>query len=563
MSKLFCLNPECPKPNERLNASNEFCRHCGTELVLQNRYRVSRQLGEGGFGKIFEVEDTARLNERKVMKVLYKNNIKAVELFRREANVLSRLAHSAIPRVELDGYFEFWPENAVNPLHCLVMEFIEGENLENWVKHHQPINQALALKWLKELGEILHQLHQQQFFHRDIKPSNIICRFNGQLVLIDFGAVREITDTFLTKIGVRQPITGIVSPGYTPPEQINCNAVPQSDFYALGRTFVYLLTGKSPSNFSEDAEGKLLWRDNLPHISPHIADLIDDFMAPIVSWRPKNTQEILQRIDRVEVAIKNSSPEINILVAPQRLKAPNSLSAKLIGWVSLTALLLLGFVGFHILLPQFAIATAIVLNRQGLTLYKNRQFHNAERYYHLALQFNPNYDIAHYNLGLIYEEKRDYQSAYYHYTIAKNNEYVKAYNNLARLDILNKKYNTATSLIYHGLEMIRGQANHEKVKYALIKNLGWAYYGLYTKTQDITFLQEAETHIRAAIQQAGKSFTAYCLLAQVLEAQGNNKDALEAWQKCNSYAREQDTYLPEEKVWLTQAQQRLKSRGDI
>ena len=70
-------------------------------------------------------------------------------------------------------------------------------------------------------------------------------RPNGQLVLIDFGTAREATITYLAKVGAGYQITGIVSAGYTPPEQQNFQAVPQSDFFALGRTFVYLLTGQN------------------------------------------------------------------------------------------------------------------------------------------------------------------------------------------------------------------------------------------------------------------------------------------------------------------------------
>jgi serine/threonine protein kinase len=183
------------------------------------------------------------------------------------------------------------------------MEKIEGLNLEEWLhqQENQPLSQAQALSWLKQLVEILHQVHQQLYFHRDIKPSNIMLTRDGQLVLIDFGSVREVSHTYLVKVSGEPDVTGIISPGYTPIEQANGKAVPQSDFFALGRTFVYLLTGKSPNDFLEDPRnGKLLWQHRAPQVSKAVTDLIDDLMAPFPANRPHNAQMILQRLAAID-----------------------------------------------------------------------------------------------------------------------------------------------------------------------------------------------------------------------------------------------------------------------
>ncbi|MFB2975263.1 protein kinase [Microseira sp. BLCC-F43] len=315
----YCINPNCPKPNDLLNANNPICRNCGSALLLRGRYRVLQQLGEGGFGKTFAAEDRGT---PKVLKVLLQNDPKAVELFKQEAQVLSQLKHSGIPKVEPDGYFTFWPKSSKQPLHCLVMEQVEGLNLQDWLEQsdYQPITQEPAIFWLKQLAEILVLVHQQNYFHRDIKPSNIMVRspqpplirgasqppllrgaWGDQLVLIDFGTVREVTATYLAKVSGQQHITGIFSAGYTPPEQFNGRAVPQSDFYALGRTFVHLLTGKHPSNLPTDTRtGKLIWRDRSLQISESFADLIDNLMATFPGGRPQNAKMILQRLDQIE-----------------------------------------------------------------------------------------------------------------------------------------------------------------------------------------------------------------------------------------------------------------------
>lgn len=297
----YCLNPKCPNPTDPANDNRRTCIQCGSELLLQGRYRVIKQLGGGGFGKTFEIDDVGKC---KVLKVLLKNHPKAVTLFKQEAKVLSELNHPGIPKVDRDGYFTYLPKGSDEPIHCLVMEKIDGLNLQDWMKERkkQPISQEQALEWLKQLAEILDQVHSLQYFHRDIKPQNIMRTPNGQLVLIDFGTAREVSGTYLMKVEQGQNVTGIVSPGYTPPEQTNGKAVPQSDFFALGRTFIYLLTGKPPTAYPENPRtGKLLWRKGAPNVSKPLADVIDYLMAPFPGNRPQNPQMVLQCLAEVDL----------------------------------------------------------------------------------------------------------------------------------------------------------------------------------------------------------------------------------------------------------------------
>ncbi|HIK05442.1 MAG TPA: right-handed parallel beta-helix repeat-containing protein [Trichormus sp. M33_DOE_039] len=292
----LCINPHCSNPQ---NSDNElFCLSCGSELLLQGHYRVVRQLGSGGFGVTFEIT-AARSNVPKVLKVLINNQPKAVELFQQEAQVLSQLNHPGIPKVEADSYFTYFPRNGQSPVHCLVMEKIVGNDLQKYMENRgmRPIDQTLAVEWLREIVDILQQVHNQNFFHRDIKPPNIMLKADGHLALIDFGTVREVTQTYhLAQSQGR--VTKIVSAGYTPLEQMNSQSIPQSDFFALGRTFVYLLTGKQPldSEIYDLQNDEIKWRDYAPQISSKFADLIDEMMARLPSQRPQNTGIILQRL---------------------------------------------------------------------------------------------------------------------------------------------------------------------------------------------------------------------------------------------------------------------------
>ena len=276
-----------------------FCLNCGSELLLDGRYRAISQLGEGGFGKTYEVLD--RNNQPRVLKVLIENYPKYVELFKQEANVLSALNHSGIPQVDHDGYFVYYPRDQEEPLHCIAMEKIEGMNLENYLQQrgNRPIKQKRVLQWLGELATILEQVHNHNFFHRDIKPANIMLKANGSLVLIDFGSVRQVTATYLQKRSQGQ-VTGVISTGYTPMEQIKGKAVQQSDFYALGGTMIFLLTAQNPSEFYDPTTDNLNWRSAVPNIYPQFADLIDQLIAPLPGSRPQTAEEILRAIAAID-----------------------------------------------------------------------------------------------------------------------------------------------------------------------------------------------------------------------------------------------------------------------
>ncbi|MBW4646002.1 MAG: RDD family protein [Goleter apudmare HA4340-LM2] len=322
----LCINPLCSQPQNPDNLL--FCQACGSELLLEGRYRVMHTLGEGGFGKTYQVSE-ARNNIPKVLKVLINNQQKAVELFQREAEVLSFLNHPGIPKVEANAYFIYFPRNRQEPLHCLVMEKIEGMDLQEYIRkrENRPIDQKLAIQWLTEAVNILRQVHSQNFFHRDIKPSNIMLRAEGGLALIDFGTARQVSGTYMAKQPQGQ-VTGIISVGYTPQEQLNGQAVPQSDFFALGRTFVYLLTGKEPndSTIYDSYTDELRWRNYAPHISPPLADLIDQMMARFAGHRPANTEEILQRLSVIEHPVSTNIPPTFIDPKPLPINPPQPLA---------------------------------------------------------------------------------------------------------------------------------------------------------------------------------------------------------------------------------------------
>lgn len=317
----LCINPHCSNPNHPGNARHRHCQSCHANLTIHKRYRVVRLLSDStGFGKIYEARDRG---QPKILKILKIDDPKAIELFQQEAEVLGQLNHPGIPKI--DTYFTWQPHSSVPPLHCLVMEKIHGQNLQTWMKGKDPISYEQALDWLQQLIEILDCVHQKQYFHRDIKPANIMRRPDGRLTLIDFGTAREMTHTYLAKMGSGSGVTSIASAGYTPLEQNNGKAVPQSDFYALGRTFVFLLTGKNPTAFDEDPRtGQLMWQDELPQLPQAFVALLDRMMAPFPGNRPPNTEAILSQLNQVitEAKQKSLNPGDNINPAQTAATVP-------------------------------------------------------------------------------------------------------------------------------------------------------------------------------------------------------------------------------------------------
>ena len=301
----LCINPDCPQPSHPENSHSLTCQACGSNLLLQERYRVMRLLSsQTGFGTVYEAYERDIPKILKVLKRDRSENPKVLYLFQKEAEVLSHLKHPGVPFIDKNGYFSYLPKGGTSPLHCIVMEKIEGPNLHQWMQQqgNHPIGERQAFQWLVQLTDILRRVHQHNYFHRDIKPDNIMLRRSGQLVLVDFGAAREMTQTYLAQVG-SLGVTTVSSAGYTPPEQEQGQAVPQSDFYAMGRTLIYLLTGRSPNDTTlyDPMCNTFNWRSQAAHVSAEFADLLDSLIAPRVIDRPKTAQEIMDRLRQLPI----------------------------------------------------------------------------------------------------------------------------------------------------------------------------------------------------------------------------------------------------------------------
>src|SRR5881227_2370976 len=207
--------------------------------ILQGRYRIVRQLGQGGMGAVYEAVDE-RLDTTVALKETLFTDERLRKQFEREARLLARLHHQALPRVsdhfaEVDGQF-------------LVMQYIPGEDLfEMQSQRHGPFPQEDVLRWADQLCDALDYLHTQdpQIIHRDIKPQNLKLTTRGQVVLLDFGLAKGSAGQ-LTAVTTSASIFGY-TPNYAPLEQVQgMGTDSRSDLYALGATLYHLVTNVKP-----------------------------------------------------------------------------------------------------------------------------------------------------------------------------------------------------------------------------------------------------------------------------------------------------------------------------
>lgn len=293
----YCLNPNCSEPKNHPKLTK--CYACGSGLILNERYRAIKVLGKGGFGATFiGVDLTVVGNPLCVIKQLRPNADEpqavktAISLFEREAKILRKINHPQIPKL-LD-YFEYQNQ------FYLIQELVNGLNLQKEVRQKGVYGELGVRRFLAEIAPVLKYVHTQKIIHRDIKPANILRRKkDGQLILIDFGAVKDQVNTQLAKTFGETALTkfSVGTMGYAPPEQLAMRPIYSSDIYALGATCLYLLTGKSPKNFTIDPNnGEMLWQEEVS-VSDKLTKILLKMLAVNTRDRFKSVDELLAMLD--------------------------------------------------------------------------------------------------------------------------------------------------------------------------------------------------------------------------------------------------------------------------
>jgi WD40 repeat protein len=288
----YCLNPHCQKPRNKKN--DKFCITCGTKLLLKQRYRAIKPIGQGGFGRtLLAVDESKLLKPPCVIKQFLlqaqgtNSTQKAAELFKREALRLDALGkHDRIPSL----YYYLIQEKH----QFLVQEYIDGYDLAEILKEQGTFKENQIWELLNSLLPILEFIHQNDVIHRDIKPQNIIRSRDGKLYLVDFGAAKVVTGTAILQTG-----TSIGTPEFVAPEQSRGKANYSSDLYSLGTTCIYLLTGISPFDLFDIYESTWVWRQYLVDntVSDKLGNILDKLIENAISRRYQSVTEVLKDID--------------------------------------------------------------------------------------------------------------------------------------------------------------------------------------------------------------------------------------------------------------------------
>lgn len=262
-------------------------------FLLARRYRIIRQLGQGGFATVYQARDRSQRNRGVAIKQIHLETLGLQELldasdaYNREVNHLSLLRHKHLPRIY---------DHLMDEQHWyIVMEYIAGKTLEERLATAR--RGFLPAKLVVDVGialcDVLQHLHTQHppLIFRDVKPANIILTRSGKLYLIDFGTTR------LYRPGWKD--TGpLGTPGYAAPEQYGRRAhtTPQTDIYGLGATLQTLLTGKDPLEILKDG----IPPDRARHIPQRLLAAIAHMQERDDTRRPRNTAEVRQTLQEIK-----------------------------------------------------------------------------------------------------------------------------------------------------------------------------------------------------------------------------------------------------------------------
>ena len=264
------------------------------QKLLRMRYRIREHLVSTEYSNTYLAEDE-NLPDRPLclVKRLKSQSERTRQLFDRETRLLYRLGqHDLIPellaRFEENGYF------------YLVYQFIEGQPLYQELIQGQPWEEHQVIALLKDILEVLVFVHKENVIHRDLHPQNLIRRTSdGKIVLIDFGAVKEI-NTSQNSIGQTKSCGG-TQQDYIPPEQAIGSPKLCSDIYAVGLIGIQALTGMRPKQLRVDNLGNLIWQ-NKATVTPELASVLDKMVLYAFPQRYPSATEALQALQNLGVS---------------------------------------------------------------------------------------------------------------------------------------------------------------------------------------------------------------------------------------------------------------------
>lgn len=286
-------------------------------VVINDTYRIVRVLGEGGMGRVYEVEHIG-LSSRAALKIIstrLQDQTVFIERFRREAKLLGQLKHNNIVTV-----FDY---NQFGKRPYVVMELLEGVDLAVTLRRDGPPPLRTALEWIKQIGEGLSAAHQKGIIHRDLKPHNLfLCRSSpnepSRVVILDFGIARSITSQPGSFATDAEAAAFLGTAAYASPEQArgDVDLDARCDEFALGSIVYELLSGRKAFAREGDDKAESLRRVQSEDPPPLPWPLLNAVVSRALSKaRQARYPSVSEFVDAV---VKAGERDVQALHAPRR-----------------------------------------------------------------------------------------------------------------------------------------------------------------------------------------------------------------------------------------------------
>ncbi|MGD8540396.1 MAG: serine/threonine-protein kinase, partial [Candidatus Aminicenantes bacterium] len=253
------MSIKCPKCDFENTSDSKFCKECGTQFpspeevkvtetieapkeeltrgsTLANRYEIIEELGKGGMGRVYRVEDTKLKQEvaLKLIKPEIAKDKKTIERFRNELKIARNIRHKNVC-----GMFDLGEADGAR---FITMEYVSGEDLKSFIRRAAPLSTSRTISIAKQVCDGLAEAHRLGVIHRDLKPNNIMIDKDGNVRIMDFGIARSLEAKGITGAGVM-----IGTPEYMSPEQVEGKETDQrSDIYSIGVILYEMVTGRVP-----------------------------------------------------------------------------------------------------------------------------------------------------------------------------------------------------------------------------------------------------------------------------------------------------------------------------
>ena len=314
------MSTQCPKCNSKNTATARFCSDCGTQLISQKdipaqtitietpvqelirgtlfagRYEIIEELGTGGMGKVYRVEDMKAKEEiaLKLIRPEIAADKKTIERFRNELTIARKIRHKNIC-----GMYDLGEDKGS---YYITMEYVPGEDLKSFLRRSKKLTVETTVSIGIQICDGLSEAHRMGVIHRDLKPSNIMIDREGNVRIMDFGIARSLSTKGITGAGVM-----IGTPEYMSPEQVEGKELDQrSDIWSLGVVLYEMLTGQLPFK-SEQMQGIVYsilnkkpaslssLRSNIPR---NIEQAVIKAMEKDVDVRFQNIQELIENLKK-------------------------------------------------------------------------------------------------------------------------------------------------------------------------------------------------------------------------------------------------------------------------